>query len=123
MVNAIAAARWIDDNFVFLIPNDDDLPNLDWVLNVCGMAVINADILICDPWNRLDHTRPANLSLTEHQAWAQQIIMEALASKIVTITAIRSAHPSRSPDPRWDQRPLRRLGNHKVPGLTPANRH
>jgi twinkle protein len=32
--------QWIDDNFVFLVPDEDELPDLNWFLTVCEMAVI-----------------------------------------------------------------------------------
>jgi twinkle protein len=62
------ADRWIDEHFVFIVPGDDDLPNLAWCLEMCATAVVRhgVRVVIIDPWNELDHDRPPDLSLTEY---------------------------------------------------------
>lgn len=52
------AEYWIDDNFVFLVP-DDSLENFDleWLREAMVTAVFryNVDFIVIDPWNELDH--------------------------------------------------------------------
>lgn len=63
-----AADRWIDEHFVFIVPDDEDLANLTWTLDKCAAAVIRhgARVVVIDPWNELDHDRPTDMSLTEY---------------------------------------------------------
>lgn len=62
------ADKWIDDHFVFIVPDDEDLANLTWALDKCAAAVIRygARVVVIDPWNELDHDKPNDMSLTEY---------------------------------------------------------
>jgi twinkle protein len=62
------ADNWIDEHFVFIVPSDDELANLSWTLETCAAAVIRhgVRVVVIDPWNELDHDRPADMSLTEY---------------------------------------------------------
>lgn len=62
------ADKWIDHHFRFIVPADDDLANLAWTLERCAAAVVRdcARVIVIDPWNELDHDRPADMSLTEY---------------------------------------------------------
>jgi twinkle protein len=52
------AEKWIDKNFVFLVP-DDSLEDFDleWLRDAMATAVFRygVDMIIVDPWNELDH--------------------------------------------------------------------
>lgn len=47
---------------------DDALPSVEWVLDVARAAVLRHGIrgLVIDPYNELDHQRPAHMSETEY---------------------------------------------------------
>jgi len=64
----VEADSWIERNFVFLVPSDEDTPNLPWLLSRCSDAVIRYGVrlIIIDPWNEIEHDRPRELSLTEY---------------------------------------------------------
>jgi twinkle protein len=63
-----AALDWVDDKFHLIRYEDDELPNIDWVLEVAKAAVYRYGIrgLVIDPYNELDHQRPANMNETEY---------------------------------------------------------
>lgn len=62
------ADEWIDKHFVFLLADDDTDATLDWFFDTAAAAVIrhNAMMISLDPWNELEHQRPAGVSLTEY---------------------------------------------------------
>eukprot|EP00963_Diacronema_lutheri_P011087 scaffold1318_cov362-Pavlova_lutheri.AAC.1 len=59
---------WLDDHFHLIRYEDDQLPSVDWVLNLARSAVLRFGIrgLVIDPYNELDHQRPQNMSETEY---------------------------------------------------------
>ena len=62
------ADRWINENFLFVVPNEDDPPTLAWLFERLATAVIRHGVrlIIIDPWNELEHDRPKDVSLTEY---------------------------------------------------------
>ncbi|HZQ01662.1 MAG TPA: ATPase domain-containing protein, partial [Reyranella sp.] len=54
-----AADAWIEEHFLFLRPADDADTDLAWLLDRLEMAVqrINAQVVVIDPWNELEHMR------------------------------------------------------------------
>lgn len=62
------ADEWIDRNFCFVCPSEDDDVTLDWTLERCSAAVIqyNAKLVVVDPFNEMDHVRPPDMTLTEY---------------------------------------------------------
>lgn len=58
---------WLNNQFFFIEQHDDGL-TVDAVLTRCGALVKRYGIngLVIDPWNEIDHTRPANLTETEY---------------------------------------------------------
>ena len=66
------ADKWINDNFVFLVPDEDDDVTLEWALEKASAAVIRygAKLVVIDPWNEMDHIRPPDMSLTEYVGFA-----------------------------------------------------
>lgn len=62
-----AGEAWLNAHFTFINPNLDDrrLENiLEWGELLCRAKGVDAFVL--DPWNELDHARPANLREDEH---------------------------------------------------------
>jgi twinkle protein len=59
---------FLADKFVLIRHEDDELPSIDWVLGLARAAVLRFGIrgLLVDPYNELDHRRPANVSETEY---------------------------------------------------------
>ena len=70
--NRREAEKWIDRNFSFIVPDEDDDVTLDWVLEKASTSVIrhNARVVVIDPWNEMDHTFPADMSLTQYTGYA-----------------------------------------------------
>eukprot|EP00850_Spirogloea_muscicola_P005179 SM000023S07635 [mRNA] locus=s23:652603:658904:+ [translate_table: standard] len=59
---------WLTDNFVLIRCEDDELPSIDWLLNLAKAAVLRYGIrgLVIDPYNELDHQRPTRQTETEY---------------------------------------------------------
>eukprot|EP00850_Spirogloea_muscicola_P006984 SM000034S12738 [mRNA] locus=s34:435986:444507:- [translate_table: standard] len=59
---------WLTDNFVLIRCEDDELPSIDWLLNLAKAAVLRYGIrgLVIDPYNELDHQRPSRQTETEY---------------------------------------------------------
>lgn len=89
------ADKWIDDYFRFIVPSDDDLPNLDWMLEKICMSVTQHDCkcVIIDPWNEMDHTRPKEMMLTEYTGYA--IKQFKRLAKMLDIHLVVAAHPAK----------------------------
>lgn len=67
-----AADDWIDKNFVFVVPDEDEEASLDWVLARLAASVVQygTKLLVIDPWNELDHSRPSDMTVTEYVGFA-----------------------------------------------------
>lgn len=89
------ADGWIDDHFAFVVPGEDDDVTLDWVLDRLAQAVVRYDckIVVVDPWNEMDHIRPAGTSLTEYTAYALKQFRKFAAKYRVHF--IVAAHPAK----------------------------
>lgn len=63
-----AADKWIDEQFVFIVPDEDDEPTVQWLIERIQAAVVQhgAKLVIVDPWNELEHKRPEGMSETEY---------------------------------------------------------
>ncbi len=61
------SAKWIDGHFYFIQPDDNSLKVMDMLKKAKEMVKrygING--LVLDPWNEIDHTRPAGMTETEY---------------------------------------------------------
>lgn len=89
------ADSWIDRHFVFIVPGDDDLANLSWTLEKAATAVVrfNADMLVFDPWNELDHDRPSDMTTTEYVGKAIKEFKRLARSLNVHVVVV--AHPAK----------------------------
>jgi twinkle protein len=110
--NEIELARadsWIDKNFCFIAPNDDDEVTLAWVMERLATAVIRfgAKLIIVDPWNEMDHVRPPDMTLTEYTGFAIKEF-KRFARKY-QVHVIVAAHPAK-------QRPTE-AGGFSIPTL------
>lgn len=103
------ADAWIDEKFAFIVPDEDDDVTLTWFLEHAAAAVIRygADIVVVDPWNEMDHTRPPDMTLTEYVGFAiKQFKKFARKYAIHLIVAAHPAKMQRGKD-----------GKYPVPGL------
>lgn len=100
-VNIIAAHErdkadeWIDQHFVFIVPDWEDLADLKWTLERCAVAVVQHDcnVIVIDPWNELDHDKPRDVSITQYTGDAiKQFKRMATALNIHVIVV---AHPTK----------------------------
>jgi twinkle protein len=89
------ADKWIDAHFVFIVPDDDDLANLEWVLDKAAAAVIRhgCRVVVVDPWNELDHDRPHDMSLTEYTGKAIKEFKRLARNLDVHVIVV--AHPTK----------------------------
>ena len=85
---------WINQNFRFMVPGEDDLPTLPWVVDRCEIAGIqhNCDMIVIDPFNEMDHAR-GEMSLTEYTGFAIKQF-KRLARKLDAFVVI-AAHPAK----------------------------
>jgi len=91
------AEKWIDENFVFLVP-DDSLEDfgLDWLKDAMATAVFRhkADIIIIDPWNELDHVFDQRVeSLTQYVGRAIKTLKRFAREYNVHVMVV--AHPAK----------------------------
>ncbi len=86
---------WIEDHFVFIVPDEDEECSLAWLMERAAVAVTHfgANMLIIDPWNEMDHNRPRELSLTEYTGFAIKALRK-FAQKHRTHIIV-SAHPTK----------------------------
>lgn len=103
------ADAWINRNFVFIVPSDDDQVDLKWVLEKAAAAVIQhyVKMLILDPWNEMDHIRPSDMSLTEYTGFAIKEF-KRFARKY-DVHLIVAAHPTKQLKDKE--------GNYQIPTL------
>jgi twinkle protein len=60
--------HWLDNQFVLIRHEDDELPSVDWIIGLARAAVMRHGIrgLLIDPYNELDHKRPQGQTETEY---------------------------------------------------------
>eukprot|EP00250_Pteridium_aquilinum_P035570 c9670_g1_i1 orf=143-2269(+) len=59
---------WLARTFYLIRCENDELPSIQWVLDVAKSAVMRYGVrgLVIDPYNELDHQRPPNMTETEY---------------------------------------------------------
>jgi twinkle protein len=89
------ADKWIDQQFCFICPNEDDQVDLGWTLDRCSAAVIQfgAKMVVIDPWNEMDHVRPPDMTLTEYTGFAIKEFKRF--AKKHQVHVIVAAHPAK----------------------------
>jgi twinkle protein len=90
-----SAHLFVEDHYVFLIPDEEELADLDWVLEVVATAVKRHEcrIVVIDPWNEIDHSRPDGMSLTEYTGYA--IKQFKRVAKALDCHIMLVAHPAK----------------------------
>lgn len=91
-----AADRWIDARHVFIVPQEDQDPDLEWLLDKLEVAVarFNAKIIVIDPWNEVEHRRNHNETETEYTGRAIRALKRFAKAFKVHVAVI--AHPTKS---------------------------
>lgn len=89
------ADAWIDEKFCFIVPDDEEDPTLEWLIERIQAAVVQygARIVSIDPWNELEHRRPEGMSETEYTGDALRQIRR-LAQRL-NVHIIVAAHPTK----------------------------
>lgn len=89
------ADRWINEHFVFIVPNDDDDVTYDWLRDRIEAAVVRygIKIIVVDPFNEMDHQRARDESMTEYVGWLIKQFKK-IARKL-QVHFILVAHPTK----------------------------
>lgn len=90
-----SADEWIGQHFGFIVPGDDDEVTLTWLLETAAQAILRkeAQILVIDPWNEMDHTRPPEMSQTEYVGFAIKTLKKF--GRKYRVHVIVAAHPAK----------------------------
>tara|TARA_Y100001937_G_scaffold106370_1_gene147957 strand:- start:1087 stop:2673 length:1587 start_codon:yes stop_codon:yes gene_type:complete len=61
-------ANYINKRFVFIVKEDDESADLDWLLEKMAVCVIqhDTDLIVIDPYNEIDHARDYRQSSTDY---------------------------------------------------------
>jgi twinkle protein len=98
------ADAWIREHFGFIVPGEDDEVTLTWLLETAAQAVLRkeAQIMVVDPWNELDHLRPPEMSQTEYVGFAiKQLKRFARKYRVHMIVAAHPAKMMRGKDGKY----------------------
>ena len=89
------ADAWIDKQFSFIVPDDDEDAGLDWVLEAAAAAIIQhgAKLIVIDPWNEMDHVRPPDTTMTEYTGLAIKRLKKFARKFWVHVIVV--AHPAK----------------------------
>ncbi len=60
--------NYINKKFVFIVKEDDETADLDWLLEKMAVCVIqhDTDLIVIDPYNEIDHSRDYRQSSTDY---------------------------------------------------------
>ena len=86
------ALRWLNEFFYFLEP-DDERQDLKTILHLADHLIAREGIsgIVIDPWNELDHSRPAGVTETEYISVCLSTIRRFARTKNVHVFVV--AHP------------------------------
>ena len=104
------ADAWIDRQFSFVVPGEDDDVTLDWMLDKLEAAVVQhgAQVVVIDPWNELDHARRKDETQTEYVGRAIKTLKRFARTMCVHLIVV--AHPAKQQkDPQ--------TGDYRMPTL------
>lgn len=85
---------WLKDHFFWVLPEDDDF-SLDGILSKARVLVKRHGIngFVLDPWNEIDHSRPAGVTETDHVSKSLTTIRRFARSNKVHMWIV--AHPTK----------------------------
>lgn len=64
-----SVGRWLEQRLTMIVcDSEDEAPNMRWLLDRARDAVLRDGItdLLIDPWNEIDHSRPAGMTETDY---------------------------------------------------------
>lgn len=87
-----AARRWAEGRFTFVLPEE---PTIEAIIERADVLVYRHGIrgLVIDPWNELDHSRPAAMSETEFTSHALSKLRNFARQRGVMVWLV--AHPTK----------------------------
>lgn len=87
--------RWVDKHFSVILPHEDDDWHIQGVLALAKTLVFRKGIkgLVIDPWNELDHSRPAGQTETEYVSFVLTEIRKFARQYDVHVWVV--AHPAK----------------------------
>ena len=95
------ADEWIESNFLFMDQEpgglDEDDISLEWLIEKAQYAAQNdgIDMLVCDPWNEIEHKRGSHESETEYVGRAIRSLKRLARSCNIFVMVV--AHPVKMP--------------------------
>lgn len=97
----IKGIEFAGKHFTHIVPPSDDnsevVPTLDWLVEQVRLAVLRdgVKIILMDPWNEIEHGKPANQSTTEYTNDAIRRIKQLCSRFDVHVFLV--AHPRKTP--------------------------
>lgn len=90
-----AADAWIARHFSVIVPSLDDEVSLQWFLETAAQGVLRfeAQAVIIDPWNEMDHVRPPDMTATEYTGFAIKALKRFAQKYRVHMIVV--AHPAK----------------------------
>jgi twinkle protein len=91
-----SAETWLNNHFSVVLPDEEDGNwTIDGVLELAKTVISRKGIqgIVIDPWNELDHTRPAGMTETEHVSKVISKIRQFARTHSVHIWLV--AHPTK----------------------------
>ncbi len=99
---SIDADEFVNEHFVFIVGDNagNETMSIGWLLDRCAAAVVqyDAEIIVIDPWNEIDHDKPPEMSLTEYTGEAIKEVKRMAQSLDVHVIVV--AHPTKLAAPR-----------------------
>lgn len=96
---------WIDNNFWFVYPSDDEFPTVDYILERLATLILRHDakIVVIDPWNEIEHEVGNRQS--PHEYASQAIRKFKSFAKKWGVHLVIVAHPTKI-KPEMRDRPM-----------------
>ena len=93
------ADKWINKHFAVIVPPDDREADLIWFLETAAQGILRfeAQALIIDPWNEMDHVRGPDMSPTDYVGFAiRELKRFAIRYRVHLIVVAHPAKMTRS---------------------------
>lgn len=88
--------KWLNNHFSIILPDEEEGNwSIDGVLELAKTVIKRKGVqgIVIDPWNEIDHSRPGNLSETEHTSQVISKIRQFARAHSVHIWLV--AHPTK----------------------------
>lgn len=91
----LRAHAWVGKHFTFILPDD---PHVEAILERAKALIFRAGIkgLVIDPWNEIEHGRPAHMNETEYVNHVLQTLRNFARTQGVHLWLV--AHPTKMPN-------------------------